>query len=128
MEEKVPVWGEGLPKPQGPYSPAIAWGDMVFVSGMLAVKPDGSKVTGDVQEEALVVLRNLKAVLEEAGSSMEKVLSVTVYLSDLGNLSTFNEVYEEFFTVPYPARSVIGACIPGGFSLEVSAVAYRGRG
>lgn len=128
MEEKVPVWGEGLPRPQGPYNPAVVWGDLVFVSGMVAVKQDGSRVTGDVREEALVALRNLKAVLEEAGSSLDRVLTVTVYLQDLDDLAAFNEVYEEFFTNPYPARSVAGARVPGGFRLEVAAVAFRGRG
>ncbi len=126
MEEKVPVWGEDLPRPQGPYSPAVAWKDLVFVSGLVAVKADGTRVRGDVREEALVTLKNLKNVLEEAGSSLSKVLSVTVYLEDIEELPAFNEVYEEFFVSPYPARSVAGVKVPGGFRVEVSAVAYRG--
>jgi 2-iminobutanoate/2-iminopropanoate deaminase len=126
MEEKVPVWGEDLPRPQGPYSPAMVRGDLVFVSGLVAVRPNGSRVAGDVREEALVVLRNLKNVLEEAGSSLDQVLQVTVYLRDMDDLPAFNEVYEEFFSPPYPARSVAGVEVPGGFLLEVSAVAYRG--
>ncbi len=119
------VEGEGVPLPRGPYSPAVTWDKLVFVSGLLAINPDGREVAGDVREEAMVVLRNLKRILEEAGSGMERVLSVGVYLADIGDLPAFNEVYEEFFRPPYPARTAIGVSLLGGFRVELSAVAYR---
>lgn len=119
------VEGEGIPAPRGPYSPAIIWDKMVFISGLLAVKPDGREVTGDVREEAMVVLRNLKRILEVAGSGMEKVLAVNVYLSHIEDLHAFNEVYEEFFRSPFPSRSAVGVDLPGGFRVELSAIAYR---
>ena len=122
------VKGENIPVPRGPYSPAIVWGDLVFVSGLLAVKADGDAVCGDIREEAMVVLRNLKSLLEAAGSKLEKVLAVTVYLADIGNLQAFNEVYEEYFKPPYPSRSAMGVSLLGGFQLELSAVACRDQG
>ncbi len=77
----------------------------------------------DVREQALVVLRNLKALLEEAGSSLDRVVKVNVYLSYLGDLPAFNEVYEEFFRPPQPARSTVQAVIPAGYLVELDAVA-----
>lgn len=96
---------------------------MVFTSGLLAVKPDGARVEGDVREEAMVVLRNLRAVLEEAGSGLGKVLMVFLFLRDIRELPAFNEVYEEFFRPPYPARCVAAADLPGEFRVELAAVA-----
>jgi len=119
------VAGEGMPVPSGPYSPAVVWGDMVFVSGLLAVNPDGKEIAGDIREEAMVVLRNLKRLLETAGSGLDKVLSVTVYLDDIKDLSAFNEVYEEFFSPPYPSRSAVGVSLLGRFQVELSAVAFK---
>jgi 2-iminobutanoate/2-iminopropanoate deaminase len=116
--------GEGVPVPRGPYSPAVAWGGLVFVSGLLAVKPDGVAISGDVREEAMIVLRNLKSLLQAAGSGLEKVLAVTVYLGDIGDLAAFNEVYEEFFKPPYPSRSAVGVSLLKPFQVQLSAVAY----
>jgi len=119
------VKGENIPVPRGPYSPAIVWGDLVFVSGLLAVKQDGDAVCGDIREEAMIVLRNLKNLLEATGSGLEKVLAVTVYLSDISNLMAFNEVYEEYFKPPYPSRSAMGVSLLGAFQVELAAIAYR---
>ena len=119
------VKGEGLPPPLGPYSPAVIWENLVFVSGLLPVREDGGPVKGDVREEAMVVLRNLGSILKSAGSRMENVLSITVYLADVDDIPAFNEVYEEFFSQPYPSRSAVGVRLPGGFHLELSAVAFR---
>jgi len=119
------VEGEAVPPARGPYSTAVVWENLVFVSGLLAVKADGDTVNGGVREETMVILRNLKNVLEAAGSGLEKVLSVTVYLADIGNLTAFNEVYEELFQPPYPARATAGVSLPAGFLVELSAVAFK---
>ena len=119
------VKGEDIPVPHGPYSPAVVWGEMVFVSGLLAIKPDSNVVLGDIREETMIILRNLKSLLEAAGSRLENVLSVTVYLQDISDLTAFNEVYEEYFKPPYPSRSAVGVSLLGGFQVELSAVAYR---
>jgi 2-iminobutanoate/2-iminopropanoate deaminase len=119
------VEGSSVPPARGPYSPAIIWENLVFVSGLLALDPKGSKVTGGIREESMVVLRNLKSVLEAAGSGLDKVLSATVFLADIADLAAFNEVYEEFFEPPYPVRAVAGVSLPTGFGVEVSAVAHK---
>ncbi len=112
-----------MPVPRGPYSLSVSADNLVFVSGLLAVKANGEEVKGDVREEAMVVLRNLGLILREAGSGLEKVLMVMVFLRDIGELAAFNEVYEEFFRPPFPARCVAGVELPGGFRVEISAVA-----
>lgn len=101
---------------------------MVFISGLLAVNPDGKEIGGDIREETLVVLRNLKNLLEAAGSGLDKVLAIKVYLADIEELLAFNEVYEEFFHPPYPSRTAVGVSLPGKFQLELSAIAHRERG
>jgi 2-iminobutanoate/2-iminopropanoate deaminase len=113
-----------IPVPRGPYSPAVVWGDLVFVSGLLAVRPDGAEVSGDIREEAMIILRNLKRLLEVAGSGLENVLSVTVYLDDISDLPAFNEVYEEYFKPPFPSRSAVGVSLLEPFQVQLSAVAY----
>lgn len=115
--------GEGVYVSRGPYSPVVIWNDLVFVSGLLAVKTDGTAVSGDIREEAMVVLRNLEGLLEAAGSSLERVISVNVYLGDIGDFMAFNEVYEEFFKPPYPARSAMGVSLPPPFQVLLSAIA-----
>ncbi len=124
-DEFESVTGEGIPVARGPYSPAVVRGDLVFVSGLLAVNPDGKEVAGDIREEAMVVLRNLRNLLEAAGSGLDKVLSVNVYLADIEDLMAFNEVYEEYFEPPYPSRSAMGVSLLGGFQVELSAIACR---
>lgn len=119
--------GEGVYVSRGPYSPAVVWKDLVFVSGLLAVKPDGTAVSGDVREEAMVVLRNLEGLLAAAGSAMDRVISITVHLGDIGDFMAFNEVYEEFFKPPYPARSAMGVSLPEPFQVLLSAIACLDR-
>ena len=119
------VASEEIPVPRGPYTPAVVWGDLVFISGLLAVKPDGAEVSGDIREQAMIVLRNLKHLLEAAGSGLENVLSVTVYLDDITDLQAFNEVYEEYFRPPYPSRSAVGVSLLEPFQVQISAVAHR---
>ncbi len=124
MEEGIKGAGQNAPPaPRGPYSLYRVWENMVFISGLLPVRDDGHEVRGDVREEAMVVLRNLEAVLREAGSGLDRLLMVHVYLADIGELPAFNEVYEEIVPRPFPARSVAGADLPGGFRVELSAVA-----
>lgn len=117
-----------FPAPRGPYSLAVRAGDLIFTSGLLPLLlEEGKRVSDDVREQALVALRNLKDLLEKSGSSLDRVVKVTVYLSYLGDLPAFNEVYEEFFTPPRPARSAVQAVIPGGYLVELDAVAVAGE-
>ncbi len=109
----------------GPYSHAVAAGNLLFVSGQVSVARDGSgPVRGTIQEEARQVLGNLKVILDDAGSGMEHVVKVTAFLADMSHFAAFNEVYKEFFPAEFPARTCVQAGrLPLDFLVEVEAVA-----
>ncbi|MCK5295343.1 MAG: RidA family protein [Alphaproteobacteria bacterium] len=109
----------------GPYSQAIKAGDFVFVSGQLPIDPaTGEFVEGGVKEQAERVLQSLKAILEEAGSSLEKVAKTEVYLDDIKDFVAVNEVYATFFTNMKPARQAMEvAALPKGALVEISCIA-----
>jgi 2-iminobutanoate/2-iminopropanoate deaminase len=117
----------GAPAPIGPYSQAVESGEWLFCSGQIGLAPDsGELVSGGVREEARRALRNLEAVLAEAGRGFADVVKTTFYLVDLGDFPTVNEVYAEFVRPPYPARATIGvAALPRGAKVEIEAVARR---
>lgn len=119
------VHTDRAPAAIGPYSQAIDLGELVFTSGQIPVAPDGT-VSDDVAEQARQCLENLKAVLEAAGSGMDKVVKTTVFIMDMGQFGTINEVYQQYFTQPYPARSCVQvAQLPKGVSIEIEAVALK---
>ena len=114
------------PAPVGPYSQAIRAGDLVFASGQIPLDPETGKiVTGEIEDEARRVLTNLKAVLEAAGSGLDRVVKATVYLTDLSLFPRVNAVYAEAFDVdPAPARVTVGvASLPLGAQVEIDAIA-----
>ena len=113
------------PKAIGPYSQALIFNGLVFLSGQIPVDPaTGQLVEGDIAIQAGRVLENLKAVLEASGSSLEKVLKTTVYLQDLNDFATMNEVYARYFAKNSPARSTIEAArLPKGARVEMDAIA-----
>jgi len=117
------------PAPVGPYSQAIRSGDVVYVSGQIPLDPTtGEKVEGEIEDEARQVLANLKAVLEAAGSGMDRVMKATVYLTDLSLFPRVNAVYAEAFdSDPAPARVTVGvAALPLGAQVEIDAIAGVG--
>ena len=92
--------------PKAPYSLGIVYNDLLFVSGAGPIDPSSHEfVRGTIQQEARVTLGNVKAVIEEAGFSMENVLKVTVFLADFNDFDQFNEVYKEFFKTDFPANT-----------------------
>lgn len=109
----------------GPYSQAIAIGPFVYTSGQIALDPaSGQLVNGDVTQETERVLQNLSAVLAAAGCSLSDVVKTTIFLTDLGNFATVNEVYGRFFGESSPARSTVGVhALPRGAAVEIEAVA-----
>jgi 2-iminobutanoate/2-iminopropanoate deaminase len=112
----------------GPYSQAIRVGDFVFTAGQLGFDPaTGKLVEGGIEEQTRQVLRNITAVLEAAGSSLDKVVKTTVFLKDMGDFKAMNEVYGEFFANEPPARSTVEVAnlIPGAL-LEIDAIAVVG--
>jgi 2-iminobutanoate/2-iminopropanoate deaminase len=127
MEGKTAVRTEEAPAPfQGaPYSQAIRAGDFVFVSGQLALQPDHAEIVGDsIEEQTEQVLTNLRAILEAAGSGLDRLVKTTVYLSDLGDFAGMNEVYARHVGEVPPARATIEvSALPSGAKVEIEAVA-----
>src|SRR5215211_4043520 len=110
----------------GPYSQAITIDNLVFCSGQIPLKPDGTLLEGDVAAQARQVLINLKAVLEAAGSSLDLVVKTTVFLADMSEFAAMNMVYSEFFTTNAPARSTVQvARLPRDVRVEIEAIALR---
>jgi 2-iminobutanoate/2-iminopropanoate deaminase len=124
---RIAVTTPNAPKPVGPYSPAIIEGDFVFCSGQGPGNPvTGQLELGDVASQTHRTFQNLKAVLEAAGSSLEKVVKCNVYLADINNFQAMNEVYKTYFTAPFPARTTIQAgALPGGIAVEIECIAKR---
>jgi len=108
----------------GPYSQATRAGDMVFLSGQIALEPDsGLLVEGDVSAQARQAFANLRAVCEAAGGSMDDIVRVGLYLTDLSEFAAVNAVMQDVFQAPYPARSTIEVpALPRGARFEVDAI------
>ena len=123
MRERVQT--DGAPKAIGPYSQAIKANGLVFCSGQVALDPaTGQVIEGGIREQTDRVLKNLKAVLEAAGSSLDRALKTTVFLADLGDFEEMNKVYGGFFTEPPPARSTVQASrLPKDVRIEVDIIA-----
>ena len=116
----------GAPTPNVPLSQAICYGDLVFTSGQVANDPQtGAFVGKDIARETRRVLDNLSAVLEAAGSGLDRVLKSTVFLTDVADFAAFNEVYASYFGDPLPARSTFVVQLAGPYSVEIEMVAAR---
>lgn len=109
----------------GPYSQGISTGSLVFVSGQLPINPiTGNFVEGDIKELTRQCIRNIGSILEEAGTSLNKVIKTTIYVADLSNFAEVNEAYAEYFGESIPARSCVQvAAIPKGAEIEIEAIA-----
>jgi 2-iminobutanoate/2-iminopropanoate deaminase len=127
MPEKSVVRTERAPAPfQGaPYSQAIRVGEFVFVSGQIALRPGESEIAGTtIGEQTEQVMRNLKAILEDAGSGLERLVKTTVFLSDFSDFGGMNEVYARHVGEAPPARSTVEvAALPSGVRVEIEAIA-----
>jgi 2-iminobutanoate/2-iminopropanoate deaminase len=121
---KTIIQTTNAPAAVGPYSQAVKAGTMLYLSGQIPLRPDGNLETGDIKAQATQVLKNLKAVLEAGGSSLQHVVKCTCFLSNMNNFTAFNEVYATFFTTDYPARSTFQvARLPRDVLIEVEAIA-----
>jgi 2-iminobutanoate/2-iminopropanoate deaminase len=117
---------EGLAKPRPPYSPVVVSGDLVYTAGQVAFDSSGTLIDGGIEEQTRRTLENVRACLEAAGCTMDDVIKVTAFLSDLADFSGYNEVYKEFFDEPYPARSSVQVGLPPNTLVEIEVVARRG--
>jgi 2-iminobutanoate/2-iminopropanoate deaminase len=118
----------GAPKAIGPYSQAVIWNGMAFLSGQIPLDPaTGELIQGDVAAQTERVLDNLKAVLEAAGASLNSVLKTTVFLKDMADFPKMNEVYGRYFAENPPARSTVQAAkLPRDVMVEIDAIAEVG--
>ncbi|MGH0032693.1 MAG: RidA family protein [Myxococcota bacterium] len=120
------IESQDAPAPVGPYSQAVAHGGLVFASGQIPLDPrSGELVSGEIEAQTEQVIANLAAVLEAAGSGLDRVLRTTVYVTDLSLFQRVNAVYARFFTGdPAPARATVQvAALPLGAAVEIDAVA-----
>jgi reactive intermediate/imine deaminase len=121
---KEAVHSSGAPAAIGTYSQAIKTGNLVFLSGQIPLDPSTMKLTGeDFEARARRVFDNLKAVAEAAGGDLDRIVKVTIYLTDLANFATVNTVMAEYFEEPYPARAAVGvASLPRDADVEAEAI------
>lgn len=114
---------ENAPKALGPYSQAVVSGNLLFTSGQGGIDPKEGKLVEGLEAQAEQVMKNIGAILEEAGTDFSKVVKTTCFLKDMGDFKTFNEIYGKYFTEK-PARSCVAAAdLPGGFLVEVEVIA-----
>lgn len=116
------------PAPIGPYSQAVQAGNFLFVSGQVAINPESGELNiGNIEEETHQVMRNLKAVLLEAGLTFDNVVKSTIFLSDMGTFAQVNEVYGQYFTSDFPARETVQVSVlPKNVNVEISVIAIVG--
>ena len=109
----------------GPYSQAIRVGNLFYTSGQIPIDPaTGAFVEGGIKEQTRQSLTNVKAILEEAGTSLANVVKTTVFMADMADFADMNSVYAEFFTEPYPARSAVAVkTLPKGALVEIEVIA-----
>lgn len=123
-----PISTEKAPKAIGPYSQAMKYGNLLFTSGQIPLDPEsGLVVEGGIKEQTERVMLNIKAILEEAGTTFEKVIKTTCFISDMGDFAAFNEVYARYF-VNKPARSCVAVKeLPKSVLCEVEVIAEAGN-
>lgn len=124
MQKEI-IHSKDAPSPIGPYSQAVKTGNLVFISGQVAMDPQtGELKTGNVTEETMQVMRNLETVLKAAGIGFENVVKTTIFLKDMGLFATVNEAYGSFFKKDFPARETVAVKgLPRDVNVEISMIA-----
>jgi 2-iminobutanoate/2-iminopropanoate deaminase len=124
MSKQV-VFPENGAKPIGPYTPAIRIGNFLFTSGQIGLEPKTGKLApGGVVAEAKQALENISTLIKAGGSSLDKVVKTTLFLKDIGDFATVNEIYTQYFKNEPPARSTVQvSALPGGAVFEIEAIA-----
>jgi 2-iminobutanoate/2-iminopropanoate deaminase len=123
---KTIIATEHAPAAVGPYSQAVSYGDLIFASGQIPLRPDGSLVEQEITAQAEQVFANIKAVLAAANSDLSKVIKATVFLADMNDFAAMNAVYSKHMPEPYPARSTIQvARLPRDVLVEIEIIASK---
>jgi 2-iminobutanoate/2-iminopropanoate deaminase len=124
MSMRTQVMTNAAPAAIGPYSQAIQAGGLVFTAGQLGLDPTGGELAVGAAAQADRALRNLSAILDAAGTSLERVVKTTIFLADMADFAAVNEVYASHFSTPYPARSTVAVkALPRDALVEIEAVA-----
>ncbi len=126
---KEAITSPDSPAPIGPYSPAIAWHDLIFLSGQGSRDPVTGAFSEDIAQQTRQALANVETLLTASGSSKAHVLKLTVYMTNLKNFETMNAIYAEFFAgTIFPARTTVQvAALPKGIGIEIDAIALRNQ-
>ena len=128
MQKEI-ISTKDAPQAIGPYSQAVRFDNLIFVSGQIPIEPETGKILkGDIKEQAMQILKNLNNILVAGGSSLDNVLRTTIYLANLENYSLVNETYAQYFNDFPPARSTVQvAKLPMDAQIEIDAIAYLSR-
>ncbi|MEO9654211.1 RidA family protein [Marinomonas dokdonensis] len=123
MSKQV-IHTENAPAAIGPYSQAVRAGNTVYLSGQIPLVPETMEIISeDVVEQTTQVFKNLQAVCEAAGGSLENIVKLNIFMTDLGNFATVNEVMTQFFKEPYPARAAMGVrALPKNVQVEIEGI------
>lgn len=115
------------PAPIGPYSQAVQSGNMLFVSGQIAINPaTGDLVLDSLEAETTQAMQNLQAVLTEAGFGFDNIVMTTIFLADMGDFATVNSIYGKYFTADFPARATVAVkTLPKNVNVEISVIAVK---
>ena len=122
---KQKILSNNAPKPIGPYSQAIKSGNMIFISGQIAIDPNTNNLLNtNIQEETNMVMNNLKSILNESNCTFDNVVKCTIFLSNMNLFKSVNQIYSDYFNDPYPARETVEvSCLPKNVNVEISAIA-----
>ena len=123
MTKKI-IFTANAPKAIGPYSQAISAGGFTFVSGQVAINPEtGDLMNASIQDQAEQVIKNLRAICEEANGSLADIVKLTIYITDMNDFAVVNETMQKYFSEPYPARATVEvSALPLGVNVEMDAV------
>tara|TARA_B100000530_G_scaffold149416_1_gene93815 strand:- start:920 stop:1303 length:384 start_codon:yes stop_codon:yes gene_type:complete len=121
---KKPIFTNNAPKAIGPYSQAIQWGDVVFISGQIPLIPSSGELNNKTfNDQASQVIDNLEAICKEAGGDLNNILKLTIYLTDLTKFDAVNEIMSKRFSEPFPARATLEISkLPKGVDIEIDAI------
>lgn len=126
MTEKISFHTDKAAELGGPYSQAIIYKDMIYISGQGSVDPATNQLMpGTIENESRMALENIRIIMESAGSSLDKILQVSVYLTDIRDYARFNDVYRKYFNDPMPARTCVEVRkLPFGLRIEIDTIGY----
>lgn len=114
------------PSPIGPYSQAVEFGNLIFTSGQIALDVHGYIVSTEIEEQTKKVIENLKSILEDNGSSLENVIKSTVYLKEMIDFNSMNEIYNKYFSTSLPARTTVEVSrLPKDVRVEIDVIAFK---